>query len=161
MIRGSAVGSVPHMVLGIMKQCDKPMKSASIYAAIAPELKVSRVSVGTALNELCKRKVVKKIGSKKPMLFSLTGVKNPVRVPVKPYWKSKNHVDCIEAISKKKQPDMFVEIIELTPAEKAPPKKTKSPQAPELITCNECEWYGLVRGCQDCKYVLPNEPAAA
>lgn len=159
MIRGSAVGSVPHMVIGIMKQFDKPMKSASIYAAIAPELKVSRVSVGTALNELCKRKVVEKTGTKKPMLFSLTGVKNPVRVPIKPYWKSKNHVDCIEAISKKKQSETSVEIIELTPSEKAPPKKTKPPQAPELITCNECEWYGIERDCPNCKYVLPNEKA--
>lgn len=160
MIRGSAVGSVPHMVIGIMQQHGKPTTSAAIYAAIAPELKVSRISIGTALNELCKRKVVEKTGAKKPMLFALTGVKNPVRVPVKPYWKSKNQADCINALSKN-NPAMAIEIIELTAAEKTPPKKVQSPQAPELITCNECEWYGPVRNCPDCKYVLPNEKVAA
>ena len=161
MIRGSVPGSTNYLVLEVMRKFNRPMKAVEIHAQFHPDLKIRRGSVSVALNELCNKEIAQQTGRRGSMLYSLTGKSLPIRVPVKRYWKSKNKADCANAIASKKKAIQIVETIHLTPEETVPPKKTQSPQAPELIKCNSCEWYGPEKGCPDCRYVLPNEKVAA
>lgn len=164
-IKGSVPGSVPFLVFEVMKKIGKPMSSAQVYAQFAPELNLRRISVNTALNELASKKIVEKTGARGSMLFSLTGIQLPIRVPVPRYWDLKKRPIDGAPSPEQKKPNANT-IKPFWNDSKAPLAQANFPKpfridTPVRICCNECEWYGPTSGCTDCKYEFERREKAA
>jgi len=166
-LRGSEAGSVPFMCYEAMKKANKLMKSAQIHATFDPALKITRLSVGTALHELAVKGIVHKTGNRKCMLYNLTGKVLPVRVPVQKYWSDKKPTLPIASTPKEPERKPNANTINVYRYETSSPvpspvsEKHHRVEAAVRINCNSCEWYGPEKGCKECRYELPHRKVAA
>lgn len=166
-IRGSAAGTIPWTVYTIMKQQARELTFGELFALFPDG--TSRGALSYAMNDLGKRGVVKTSGPCRSMLYSLTDVELPLRSPMAPYWKkpkgitvAKPKLTAVEKITKPKgKPGPKTAESHFDGNEFLRLPKFRTPQAPELVCCKSCEFYGPEKGCPDCKYVLPNERIAA
>lgn len=169
-IRGSAAGTIPWHVNKILREhtdadpnCE--LTFGEIFALCPKEF--SRGAVSFALNGLTAKGVVKTSGKRRTLLYSLTGLALPERVPKDPYWKKPKALTIVKPPAVEKIPK---------PKGKPGPKtaeshfdgnefltvsKFRTPREPERVCCQSCEWYGPEKGCPDCKYIFPNERIAA
>lgn len=164
-IRGSAAGTIPMRVYEIMLEEAREISFSELFA-LFPE-GTTRGALSYAVNELGKKGIVAATDAKRSRLYSLTGVVLPVRVPMDPYWKKKPKAITVvkpklPAVAKPKGkpgPKTAENVFDGNEFLKA--SKFKTPREPERVCCQSCEWYGPETGCPDCKYVFPNQRAAA